>query len=622
MEALPRPGLPPWCGGRDEDPMTSDHLGRTIHESGRRFASQPAMRVQGPAGWRSITYAELGVVVRAAAAALVAAGVAPGDRVGIFSPNRAEWTMADAAILSVGAVTVPIYATNTTEQAAYVVRDAAIGLLFVGGQQQLDRVVEFLPTTPSLERLVVLDPAVELPVANARHWDDFLAQRTDESADEAKERLANATADDLATIVYTSGTTGEPKGVMLTHANVVHQLRALEERFDVGPGDSSLCFLPLSHVYERGWTFHVLSSGAENCYLSDPRAVVAAMAEVRPTLMVSVPRLYEKVHAAVVDQVDRGSAVKARLFAWALRVGGEFQRQRFAGGSIAPLLRAQHAVADRLVLAKVRDAVGGEKKVFSAGGAPLSSDIEEFFFAAGLFIAQGYGLTETAAMLTCNYPGAFRFGSVGTPVRGTEFRVAGDGELQVRGGNVMTGYWGRSDDTAAAFADGWFRTGDVGRVDDDGFVFVTDRIKDILNTAQGKNVAPQHVEGVLSADPYIEQVVVFGDRRPYLTALIEPAFPLVERFADERGLTYSSGAELVALPQVRALFDERLSETTAVLAGYEQVKRYHLVAAPFSQESDEMTPTLKLKRRVLEREYAGVLDDLYAAPQGAGSAPS
>ena len=268
------------------------------------------------------------------------------------------------------------------------------------------------------------------------------------------------------------------------------------------------------------------------------------------------------------------------------------------------------------MLSKVRDAVGGEKKVFSAGGAPLSREIEEFFFAAGLFVAQGYGLTETAAMLTCNYPGAFRFGSVGTPVRGTEIRVGEGGELQVRGGNVMTGYWRRPEDTAEAFADGWFRTGDVGEIDDDGFVFVTDRIKDILITAQGKNVAPQHVEGVLGADPYIEQVAVFGDRRPYLTAIIEPAFPLVERYAQERGLAFESSADLIALPEVVSLFDERIARASQPLAGYERVKRYHLVPAPFTQESDELTPTLKLKRRVLEREYADVLDALYASPSG------
>ena len=604
----PGPPMRPRQGRGD---VTSDHLARAIAESARRFADHPAMRMQQDGTWRSLTYRELGGVVRAAAAALVAAGVGPGDRVGIFSANRAEWTMVDAAILSVGAVTVPIYATNTTEQAAYVVRDAGIELLVVGGPVQYARTLEFLPSTPGLAQLVVLDDAVDLADGPARRWSDFLTEGTAASSAEAERRLAAAGTDDLATVVYTSGTTGEPKGAMLTHANVVHQLRALEERFDVGPGDVSLCFLPLSHVYERGWTFHVLCSGAENCYLADPKGVVEAMAEVRPSLMVSVPRLYEKVHAAVLDRVSRGSAVKARLFGWGLRVGADYQRRIYAGEPVPARLKAQHAVADRLVLGKVREAVGGRKKVFSAGGAPLSQEIEEFFFACGLFIAQGYGLTETAAMLTCNYPGAFRFGSVGTPVRGTEFRVAEDGELQVRGGNVMTGYFGRPEDTAAVFVDGWFRTGDIGSVDDDGFVHVTDRLKDILITAQGKNVAPQHVEGVIGSDPYVEQVAVFGDRRPFLTALIEPAFPLVERYADEQGLAYTSSAELVALPEVRALFDARLAAVSHELAGYEQVKRYHLVPAPFSQESDELTPTLKLKRRVLEREYADVLDQLY-----------
>jgi long-chain acyl-CoA synthetase len=270
-------------------------------------------------------------------------------------------------------------------------------------------------------------------------------------------------------------------------------------------------------------------------------------------------------------------------------------------------------VADRLVLAKIRDVVGGEKKVLSAGGAPLSKDIEEFFFAAGLLICQGYGLTETTAMLTCNYPGEFRFGTVGTAVRGTEIRIADTGEIQVRGGSVMKGYFGRPEDTAAAFDDGWFRTGDVGTVDRDGFVRVTDRIKDIIITAQGKNVAPQHIEGVLGGDPYIEQVVVIGDRRSYLTALVTPSFELLERYADEHGISYASHDELVARPEVRRLFDERIAEASRELAGYEQVKRYTLMSKEFTQEGGQLTPTLKLKRRVIEKELSEVIDAMYTA---------
>ena len=544
-------------------------------------------------------------------------GVQAGDRVGIFSPNRPEWTIADLAVLSVGAVTVPLYATITAKQAEYVVNDARISLLFVGDQQQYDKVVGTMASTPTLRHVVAFDRFTVLAEAAAEHFADLLARGADSTSDpEVDARLTAGRRDDLATLIYTSGTTGAPKGAALTQANFLHQFEALDERFNVGPGDVSLCFLPLSHVYERAWTFYVLNSGAENCYLTDPKVVVEAMAEVRPTVMVSVPRLYEKIYATVIDRVERGSAAKAKLFHWAVGVGGRYQRRAFAGEPVAPLLRAQHAVADRLVLSKVRDVVGGDKKVLAAGGAPLLKDIEEFFFAAGLLICQGYGLTETTAMLTCNYPRAFRFGSVGTPVLGTELRIAPTGEIQVRGGNVMTGYFGKPEETVAAFEDGWFKTGDVGRIDADGFVYVTDRIKDLIITSQGKNVAPQPLEALLSSDPYIEQVVIVGDRRKYLSALIEPAFPILERYAAEADIAYDSRADLVALPEIRALYDSRLIELSRELAGYERVKRFTLMPDEFTQESGELTPTMKLKRRVVEQKFAAEIDAMYDDTSG------
>ena len=544
-------------------------------------------------------------------------GVQAGDRVGIFAPNCPEWTIADLAVLSVGAVTVPLYATITAKQAEYVVNDARISLLFVGDQQQYDKVVGTMASTPTLRHVVAFDRFTVLAEAAAEHFADLLARGADSTSDpEVDARLTAGRRDDLATLIYTSGTTGAPKGAALTQANFLHQFEALDERFNVGPGDVSLCFLPLSHVYERAWTFYVLNSGAENCYLTDPKVVVEAMAEVRPTVMVSVPRLYEKIYATVIDRVERGSAAKAKLFHWAVGVGGRYQRRAFAGEPVAPLLRAQHAVADRLVLSKVRDVVGGDKKVLAAGGAPLLKDIEEFFFAAGLLICQGYGLTETTAMLTCNYPRAFRFGSVGTAVLGTELRIAASGEIQVRGGNVMTGYFGKPEETAAAFEDGWFKTGDVGRIDADGFVYVTDRIKDLIITSQGKNVAPQPLEALLSSDPYIEQVVIVGDRRKYLSALIEPAFPILERYAAEADIAYDSRADLVALPEIRALYDSRLIELSRELASFERVKRFTLMPNEFTQESGELTPTMKLKRRVVEQKFAAEIDAMYDDTSG------
>jgi long-chain acyl-CoA synthetase len=592
--------------------VTTDQVAAVILGAAGAADDRPAMRFHDGADWRSISYADLAQRVRLVAKALVDSGVEAGDRVGIFSPNRPEWTIADLAVLSVGAVTVPLYATSTAKQAEYVVNDAGISLLFVGEEAQYEKVLETMASTPYLRHLVVFDDRTALTDGSSEHFAELLARgATSSNDDEVERRLAATTSADVATVIYTSGTTGQPKGAVLTHANFLHQFQALDQRFNVGPEDVSLCFLPLSHVYERAWTFYVLKSGAENCYLLDPRAVAEAMAEVRPSVMVSVPRLYEKVHAGVVDRVERGSAVRAGLFRWALGVGGRYQRLAFAGSPVPPLLRAEHAVADRLVLAKIRDVVGGRKKVFAAGGAPLAQDIEEFFFAAGVLICQGYGLTETTAMLTCNYPRAFRFGSVGTPVLGTELRIAADGEIQVRGGNVMAGYFGKPDETAAAFDDGWFRTGDVGTIDADGFLFVTDRIKDLIVTSQGKNVAPQPLEALFGSDPYIEQLVIIGDRRKYLSALIEPAFPVLERYAAEHGIGVVPRAELVALPEIRALYDERIADLSRELAGYEQIKRYTLMPAEFTQESGELTPTMKLKRRLIEQRYADVIDAMY-----------
>ncbi|MFZ0323959.1 MAG: long-chain fatty acid--CoA ligase [Actinomycetes bacterium] len=598
----------------------NDHLGQMLRDSVRTFASYPAMRYEHDSAWQSISYEELGVRVRATAQALVESGVSVGDRVGIFSANCPEWTIADFAILSVGAVSVPIYATSTAKQAEYVMNDAGISVAFVGDQVQLDKVVSARSRTPQLQRVIVFDRRTTLDgdmSGSSSEYFDAFHERGSRSTwgDEVDARFDAVTGDDMATLIYTSGTTGDPKGVVLTHSNFFHQIRALDERFGVGPGDASLCFLPLSHVYERAWSFYVYAKGAENCYLLDPRRVADAMVEVRPSLMVSVPRLYEKVHASVLDRVERGPTLKAAIFRWSVRVGATYQQCLRNGRAIGPLRRAEHAVADRLVLSRIRDAVGGDKKVFSAGGAPLSPEIEEFFLATGILVCQGYGLTETTAMVTCNYPGSFRFGTVGTPVGGTEVRIASGGEIQVRGGNVMKGYFGKPDETAAAFDNGWFKTGDVGEVDADGFLRVTDRIKDIIITAQGKNVAPQHVEGVLGNDPYIDQVVVLGDRRSFLSALIAPTFPLLERYAHEHGIAYDSHADLVARPEVRALYDEHIKELSAELAGYEQVKRYTLVSKEFTQEGGQLTPTLKVKRRVIEQQFRDVIDKMYDEPR-------
>ncbi len=568
------------------------------------------MRYRDTLGWHSLTYSDVSTRVEAMARALVSAGIAAGDRVALFAPNSPEWAIADFGILLAGAIGVPIYATDTGRQAEQVFLDSGAKLIFVGGQEQHDKAASFESGAPAL---VAFDPATRLSSPRSSLLADFLARATSESAAEVEARLAAATLEDLATIIYTSGTTGDRKGAMLTHANFASQFRALDERFEFGPQDRSLCFLPLSHVYERAWSYFVFRSGAANVYLRDPKDAVIAMPEVRPTAMVSVPRLYEKVFAAIQDRVSRSSPIRQGLFRWALAAGSAFEHASRTGRSVGPALRLKHALADRLVLSKIREVVGGDKNFFSAGGAPLAKEIEEFFLSVGLLVCQGYGLTETSPMVTCNSPGAFRFGTVGRPIPGCEVRIGDAGEVQVRGANVMKGYWGKPAETAAAFEDGWFKTGDVGVLEPDGYLRITDRIKDLIITSQGKNVAPQRVEGMLAGHPLLEQVVVVGDRRSFLSALIVPNFPALEERARKDGIPFATREELVERPEVVAIYEQVLRERSHELAGYEQIKRFKVLARELSQETGELTPTLKVRRRVVEQRFNEVIDSMYAA---------
>lgn len=590
--------------------MALVHLAQMLRESATSFGSREAMRYRDTLGWHSLTYSDVSTRVEAMARALVSAGIAAGDRVALFAPNSPEWAIADFGILLAGAIGVPIYATDTGRQAEQVFLDSGAKLIFVGGQEQHDKAASFESGAPAL---VAFDPATRLSSPRSSLLADFLARATSESAAEVEARLAAATLEDLATIIYTSGTTGDRKGAMLTHANFASQFRALDERFEFGPQDRSLCFLPLSHVYERAWSYFVFRSGAANVYLRDPKDAVIAMPEVRPTAMVSVPRLYEKVFAAIQDRVSRSSPIRQGLFRWALAAGSAFEHASRTGRSVGPALRLKHALADRLVLSKIREVVGGDKNFFSAGGAPLAKEIEEFFLSVGLLVCQGYGLTETSPMVTCNSPGAFRFGTVGRPIPGCEVRIGDAGEVQVRGANVMKGYWGKPAETAAAFEDGWFKTGDVGVLEPDGYLRITDRIKDLIITSQGKNVAPQRVEGMLAGHPLLEQVVVVGDRRSFLSALIVPNFPALEERARKDGIPFATREELVERPEVVAIYEQVLRERSHELAGYEQIKRFKVLARELSQETGELTPTLKVRRRVVEQRFNEVIDSMYAA---------
>jgi long-chain acyl-CoA synthetase len=592
--------------------MAKQHLAAMVDASCRRHGQEIAMRYKSDGAWQAITYGDLGEKIRQVSKALIAMGIQPGDMVGIFSQNRPEWSIADFGILGAGAVSVPIYATNTAAQAEYIVRDAELRMIFVGDANQRAKVQSFAAQYPGLETIVTFDdnenPGKDVTLTFAA----LMARGAGgDHAEERARRIRQTAPESLASIIYTSGTTGEPKGVMLSHANFLHQIAAVDANFDVGPADRSLCFLPLSHVYERSWSNYVFSCGAQNNYIQNPREVLQYLSEVRPTAMVSVPRLYEKVYAAVMDRLENAAPVRKRLFDWALAVGRRQAEARQAGRVPGLGLRLIHRLADRLVLRKLRDVVGGDKNFFSAGGAPLSKDIEAFFLAAGLLVCQGYGLTETAPMVTCNAPHDFKFGTVGKPVPDCDVKIGKDGEILVKGPNVMQGYYKKPAATAEVLKDGWFHTGDVGYVDNDGFLVITDRIKDLIITSGGKNIAPQRIETAVGCDHYIEQVTTIGDRRKYVSALIVPSYEALESYARSIGLSWQTREELLQHPAIIAFYRERIDRQSTELAGFETIKAFTLLPREFTQESGEITPTQKIKRKVVAEHYRREIDAMY-----------
>ncbi|MCP4133990.1 MAG: long-chain fatty acid--CoA ligase [bacterium] len=595
--------------------MSNEHLALMVRESVKKNGDAVAMRFKKGTEWQPISYTEMGEQILATAKGLLTLNVAEGDMVGIFSENRPEWAIADFAILSLKGVSVPVYATNTDKQTEYIVNDAQIKVLFVGDKAQYSKVLSFADSSKYLEKIIVFDDSIELQGNKSLHLSQFMKTGKESGGDEEIEkRLSAASVDDLATLIYTSGTTGDPKGVMLTHKNFSHQFKAIENGFSVEASDRSLCFLPLSHAYERTWSYYVFRTGAQNNYLANPKEIVEYMSDVKPTAMVSVPRLYEKIYSTVFDRLEKAPGSKKKLFYWALKVGKKYAYKRKDNKMVGPYLKLRHNLADKLVLGKIRDIVGGYKKFFSAGGAALSSEIEEFFLAAGVLVCQGYGLTETSPMITANAPGAFKFGTVGRPVLNCEVKISDEGEILAKGDNIMKGYYNKPDATAEVFDnDGWFKSGDVGIIDEDGYVKITDRIKDLIITSGGKNIAPQRIEMAVGMDHYIEQIATIGDGRKFISALIVPNFEALEEYAKDQGISFSSTEELLKKEEITDFYNKRIKDQSADLAGYEKIKAFSLIPNEFSQEGGELTPTMKIKRKVIKEKYKEIIDAMYPA---------
>jgi long-chain acyl-CoA synthetase len=589
------------------------HVAHVLDE---RFASrgdETALRHRVRGAWRDISWNALSERVRALASALVDAGIGEGDRVAILAANQPDWTVADLAILRVRGVSVPIHATSSEAQVGFILRDSGARMVFAGSGQSSAKVADVLPECPGIERVVAFGDGTLPADARFGRLEEFLARGREAGRHaEVAARLSRATPDDLLTLLYTSGTTGEPKGVMLPHSAFTvtctyHDLRLPP----IGPDDVSFCFLPLSHIFERAWTFYILYRGAVTAYCEDPKDAAALLPEVRPTLMCAVPRLYEKAYAKVREKVASSSPIQRGLFNWAVKTGGAVSRKKRNGEAVPPVLALRHAVADRLVLSKVRAGFGGRPRLFPCAGAPLSAEIEEFFHSVGVFVCQGYGLTETTATVTCHDPSRFHVGTVGSPLPGIEVRISDEGEVLVRGRTVMKGYWNRPLDTAAVFHDGWFRTGDAGEICEDGTLRITDRLKDLIKTSGGKYVAPQQVETTIGADPLVEQVAVIGDGRSYVTALVVPAFEALEKWARSAGIAFTGREDLVQNEKVLDVIRKAIDERTKDLAPWEKVRKFALLTREWTVEGGGLTPTLKIRRKAAVEAHRDQVEEMY-----------
>lgn len=545
--------------------------------------------------------------------ALLEMGVNVQENIGIFSQNTIDWSLADIASLQLRAVTVPLYATSSVEQAAYILNDANIRILFVGDQKQYDIVSELLALCPQLEHIIVFNSDVVLNENTPSCYLEDLINQTQFLHDEVlKQRINECSLDDLFTLIYTSGTTGEPKGVMLDYTSLASQLYLHDERLSLSDKDVSLCFLPLSHVFERAWSFYVMHTGAVNVYLTDTHAVREAMSAVKPTVMCAVPRFYEKVYSAIQEKVSQASVFRQFIFKWAIKQGEKQREAQLNQRQQGFISRLCYRFADKKVLNPLRQILGGRVRFLPAAGARLDDAVIRFFLAAGINIKYGYGMTETCATVSCWEENKYKLGSIGTPLPGVEVRIGAENEIQVRGSIVMKGYFNKPEDTAAAFTeDGWLRTGDAGALDSDGMLFITERLKDLMKTSNGKYIAPQMIEGTLGQDRFIEHIAVIADTRKFVSALIVPCFDALEEHARALNLKYQDRMELLRHTKIKELFDERLREMQKNFASFHQVKRFTLLAEGFSMESGELTPTLKLRRKIISERYRNEIELMY-----------
>lgn len=561
--------------------------------------------------WRSLTFGEMARRVRELALGLKALGINKGDRIAIWSENRPEWNLADLGSLAMGAVDVPIYATQTRAQVEYILADSAARAVFVS-PAFAEGALAISCRLPGLEFVISLGDTSE-PVIPVEELVDKGRALYGEQPNLYESVWKAAIPDDLATILYTSGSTGEPKGVMLTHKNLTTNVLNTARWLDLGDNHQiALTYLPFTHIFERAVWYFYAHIGATVAYAESIDTVAKNLLEIRPTAMTSVPRMFEKIYARIIERGMSSGFPKRQIFLWALDIGRRWAERKDRGEEIGALLSAEHRIADALVYKKWREAVGGRVRIFISGGAPLAPEIAYQFLAAGLPILQGYGLTETSPSVSCNTEKRNRIGTVGPVIAGVSVRIETDGEILVKGDNVMKGYYNRPVENEEVFtSDGWFRTGDIGHIDPDGFLVITDRKKDLIKTSGGKYIAPQRVESLIKSSRFVSQVVVVGNARKFAAALIVPNMEMLRGYAQMKGIAYKAQEDLLSNPRIIDLIQRQVDKYTLELARFEKAKKIALLRDEFTTESGELTPTLKPRRSVIEKKYFNVIDRLY-----------
>ncbi|ANF51831.1 AMP-dependent synthetase [Chryseobacterium glaciei] len=561
-------------------------------------------------GWKELSWKKFGEMIFKTANALKNAGIEENDKVAIYSDNSSEWMIFDLAAISIGAVTVPIYSTNNAEQAEYIINDSQSKIILVGDQAQYDACLEVLHKEEStLQTIIVSKKAVWIKKEfNSFYLEDFIAKAS------SKLEFCKKEYEDVATLIYTSGTTGTPKGVMLTHGNFIKAFDAHFEffKFKNFEEELSLAFLPLSHVFERCWSLLCLYGGARVYFLEDPKNIAKALEEVKPTMMCAVPRFFQKVYAGVLEKANEGSSLKKKIFNWALETGKQTGELRQHENPVPFGLKLKESVAEMLVFNKIKEKMGGRLWFLPCGGASLSPEVTRFFESVGIHVTVGYGLTETTATLTLFPLTNFEHATSGKPLPGVEIRIGENDEIQAKGNGIMKGYYNKPEETQKVFTeDGWFKTGDAGKIDDAGNLIITDRIKDLMKTSNGKYIAPQQIENLLTNNNYISQIVLIAEGRQFVSALIVPNFEFLGDYIKKNNIPFTNWEELVKKEEIIHLYKDKINELQHDLSDYEKVKKFTLMPAEFDINTGEITPTLKVKRNVVLKKYADIIEKMY-----------